>query len=96
MPKKTNLPLQRDDDSEEMTKAIEFALSYNMVLTRPSPHQIKSGSVSYYPGTGSIVIDGEGKKITGGLAALRKIMENRRGMLRFRVKPNEFAGLDLE
>jgi hypothetical protein len=70
-------PLFRAGDPQEMTVAVEEIGSWGYDLFRPNEFQLKIADVSYYPGTGTILVDGEKKLPRTGLEALRALLEQR-------------------
>lgn len=49
------------NDTDEMREAIEALNADGVRFSRPTQYQLKIGDLSFYPGTGSIFRDGEGK-----------------------------------
>jgi hypothetical protein len=62
-----------------MTEALRWALKRGLRVNRPTPFQIKIDDVSYYPGKGTIFVDGETRRRREtGLDALERLLIKKR------------------
>jgi hypothetical protein len=65
------------DDPPEFYLLIMQLIKDKYYVTRASKHQIKHREVNYYPSSGVITIDGEGRHPEKGPQALLKLLEKR-------------------
>ena len=65
------------DDSPEVCLLIMKLIEDKYYVTRASKHQIKHGKVNYYPSSGVITIEGEGRHTEKGPHALLALLEQR-------------------
>lgn len=64
--------LSEEGDPREMTAAITWLIKSRIPVYRASPIQLKIGSLSFYPSTGTINFD----NCRRGLAGLKTTLEN--------------------
>ena len=58
-----------------MQEAKAWLEEHGLLYRHLPPHQLKIGSINFWPGTGTITIDGEpGKRPANGLAGLEEIL----------------------
>ena len=58
-----------------MQEAKAWLEEHGLLYQHLPPHQLKIGSINFWPGTGTITIDGEpGKRPAKGLAGLEEIL----------------------
>ncbi|MGE0044163.1 MAG: hypothetical protein AB7T08_00235 [Hyphomonadaceae bacterium] len=73
--KSRTAPKRFADDSTAMTNALDMLDLMRVLYLRPSKHHLKIGVVNYWPATGSIHVDGEGRKRRErGLRALEDLI----------------------
>jgi hypothetical protein len=72
---KFSLPLITDDDDDKWKEAVARLRQLKVRFWRPNPYQLKIGAVSYYPGKGTIHIDGDKRSFPEhGLRALELLL----------------------
>lgn len=68
--------LDRDGDTPEMARAIEWLRRNRIPISRPSNIQLKIGRLNFYAASGTIYFDGGGARETErGLAGLKTVLE---------------------
>lgn len=73
---KSNKPLFYADDSVELQYIILTTIRREKYfVARPSKHQIKSGAINFFPTTGVITIDGEGRHALTGAEAFWELLK---------------------
>lgn len=68
-------PLRSPDNTPQMDEAIDRLDALNVPITRTSDHQLKVWDLNYWPNTGSISIDGQGKCQLRGLELFLDLVE---------------------
>lgn len=68
--------LSEEGDPREMTAAITWLIKSRIPVYRASAIQLKIGSLSFYPSTGTINFDNCRREPVRGLAGLKTTLEN--------------------
>lgn len=76
MAKKTKLQPILQSDAPHVRKEIQTLLDRGYPVVRHSVHQLKIGSISYYPGKGTIMEDPHYVRSEKGLEALLDLIES--------------------
>ncbi len=81
--------MSRDTASAAMAEAEAWLRRHGIPHHRTSPYQLKIGDINFYPGKGTITIDGhDARQPDGGLPALERLLR-RRGFLPRRARGAE-------
>ena len=75
MPKPAKSFLHWRDDPPAFTRAIDAILAAGYSLSRPSKYQLKIEGINFYPGKGTVQIDGSKRQRSKGLGELFKLLE---------------------
>jgi hypothetical protein len=66
-------------DDERMTAAIDWLIKSGIPVSRTSAIQLKIGSLSFYPATGTLNFDNQRRLLEIGLEGLKTVLERSTG-----------------